>query len=95
MASINWDDIEDACEGYNNAECVLPARYNANNANQVEEVKGIPSRNVLLRKLEEALSDPVHRRLLGVYASINTSSAKESMEHELAHILLEVLDRAN
>lgn len=95
MVSANRDDVEDALVGLSDAESGLPTLSRANSAHQVEQKKPASTRDILLRKLEEALSDPLHRQLLNAYASTPTTSAKESMEHELACILVEVLDRAD
>jgi|SRR6266702_4539299 len=95
MASVNRDDDEDALVGLSDTECELSTFDNTNSAHQAEHEKRTSTRDILLRKLEEALSNPLHRRLLNMYTNTTTNSAKESMEHELAHILLEVIDRAD
>lgn len=95
MASANRDDDEDALVGPSDAEAGLSDLYHATSAHHAEQKKTSSTRDILLLKLKEASSDPLSRRLLNAYTSPSTTSAKESMEHELARILLEVLDRAD
>lgn len=82
-------------ERYSTAKSMLSTLGSTNKTNQVEQKNDSTDRDILLRKLNEMLSDPQHRRLLSVYASTPPSSAKESMEQELANILLEMLDYAD
>ncbi len=69
MASVNRDDFEDALVGLSDAEIGLSTLYHAASAHHVEQKKPTSTRNILLCKLEEALSDPLHRRLLNAYTS--------------------------
>ena len=79
----------------NEENCFINTSGTIDSKHQMEQEKDIPGNNVLLRKLDEALSDPLHHRLLSAYAYANASSAKAAMEQELACILLEVLDRVD
>ena len=55
----------------------------------------VPSKNSrreeFLKELQRELSDPLHRRLIQVY--LGDDPPVQSMESELARILLEVLHR--
>ncbi len=95
MASAKRDDVEDALVGLSDTESGLPTLSLATSAHHEELKKLASTRDILLCKLGEALPDPLHRRLLNAYTSTHSTSAKESIEHELACILLEVLDRAD
>jgi hypothetical protein len=92
MAIMNGAVAETISEKSGDIECEQSAPQNVNDTDQA---KDISNRNALLKKLEETLSNPLHRRLLNAYASTDINFAKESMEHQLASILLEVLDRAD
>ena len=82
-------------EEYNNWRHVLPTLCDVNSTHQVEWEIDTPGRDLFLRKLIEKLTNPLHHRLISAYYGVNSSSAKEAMEQELANILLEVLDCAD
>src|SRR2546430_17448055 len=88
----NMNDVKDVSERYSNAKSMLSALRSTDIMDQVGQKNDPSKRDILLRKLNETQSDPLHRRILSAYASTPPSSAMESMEQELANILLEILD---
>lgn len=95
MTIMNSAVAKTISEKSGDIECEQFAPQNVNNTHQADQTKDISNRNALLKKLDETLSNPLHRRLLNAYASTDINFAKGSMERQLASILLEVLDRAD
>jgi hypothetical protein len=95
MPDINRKYLGNDLEKQHDAEYVQSGPVNVNNTHYVEQDIVTLSDDVFLRKLDKVLSNPIHRRLLDAYARRDTNTAKESMEYELSHILLEVLDHVD
>jgi hypothetical protein len=95
VSDTNSKYLGNDLEEQHDAECIQSELVNINNAHQLEQDTNTFSDDMFLRKLDKELSNPIHRRLLEAYANRGTNTAKEAMEYELSHILLEILDHVD